>query len=286
VRIKRLKHCFGLAWVQRHLWARRFTVLTQGIGLLIVSGLSQAQVINDANLWENAEQNSPVWVSCEGWLALTAAVPTVQRQHVTPQERQDIRLEQLLIQTSLGQVIRQSATLHLRVNKQHYQLTDQCDEQHRVRYRLQDIRHLNLTWIIREETAQQVRYLLISPMSSQLNGGQLVVNSLPVFSPHQQSFVVMDEQTLDGAVQYTIRLYDWHLTGWQRSYEQVRLQVCRQCRPRQWADAATPPYIEWQENDQVWISSAALHDEPTSPSIHKVLLRRIAPQSWQMIVPE
>jgi hypothetical protein len=253
--------------------------------VLFWPSLSDAQVVDAATLWAEPDQNGAATLSCDRWLALT----TQQGQPLhasTPQEREDMRLEQLLMQTSLGQVSRQGATLHLRVANQHFRLTDHCDAHQRARYRLHDIRHLNLTWTIREETADHIRYLLITPLSAPVTGRQLVVNGRPVFSPNQQSFAMIDEQWLDGARQRTIRLYDWHATGWQRQYEQMRLQPCRQCQPRQWVDAATLPQIEWQGDDRVVIHATTHPDEPPHESLADIGLQRTTTQSWQLALPE
>jgi hypothetical protein len=285
VNTKRLKHTVWYSLARQQLRCKYPTVMLCLGALLLWPSLSDGQVIDFATLQAEPDPNSMAAVSCGSWLAPTRQ-PTEQVQTTTPQEREDVRLEMLLMQLSLGQVTRQGATLHLRVGNQHFKLTDQCDQDRRVRYRLQDIRHLNLTWTIREETADHIRYLLMTPLASQPNGQQLVVNAPPVFSPNQQSFVVVDERPLDGVQQRTIRLYDWHATGWQRQYEQMRLHACRLCQPRQWVDSATQLTVEWQNDDRVVIHAPSRLGEPPHQSMADVWLQRTAPQAWQVMLPE
>jgi hypothetical protein len=211
-----------------------------------------AQVVEPNAIFAEHADDLPI-ESCQTWLSLTAASPDPAVRSASDAEKTDHRLEQFLIQTALGQVQRQGPTLSLRFAAHTFQLTDRCDDQQRVRYRLQDIRHLHLTWTVREDTGERVRYLLIEPASNR----QLVLNTSPVFAPNQWSFAVVDEQQHDGFLQHSVQVYDWRDSAWQRGYDHSQMQRCAACRAPLWATAsAAQPIIQWDDDQHMSITFA------------------------------
>ena len=133
--------------------------------------------------------------------------------------------EQLLLQQTLRQISRQGATLNLKIANPPIQLSDRCDDDVVVRYRIIDIRHHIDTWTIEQATPQQVRYLLMSFDGKQ----QLVVDTPPIFSEDSTYFALFKASVLTDAVSTQLSIYRYDPSGWKRELEQWRIQPCPSC---------------------------------------------------------
>lgn len=185
--------------------------------------------------------------------------------------------ENLLIQSSLGYIQRQGDSLLLKWKKHRYQLVDQCNDQipeSRVAYLLQDIRHLQLSWVISEQTAQRTRYLLIDPE----HDNQLVLSAMPYFSPDQQRLIMIHETVQNDMVQQWMQIYQYEGQHWVRQYEQSRIQVCETCQNKSWQS----PQIEWLTDQQIQIELNPIRiDASSRPVIRRLRLYQQPDGSWQ-----
>jgi hypothetical protein len=185
--------------------------------------------------------------------------------------------ESLLIQSALGDVQRQGDTLLLDWQKHRYTLDDQCDDaslEQRVAYQLQDIRHLQLSWVVSEQTAQRTRYLLIDP----LHDNQLVLPAFPVFSPDQQRFIMIHETIQNDTVVQRMHIYQYQDQHWVRQYEQSRIQLCETCQNKLWQ----PPQIEWLTDQQIQVELNPIRvDEVFRPVVRRLRLYQQPNGQWQ-----
>ncbi len=152
--------------------------------------------------------------------------------------------EAVLTQQSLQRVSRRGSTLTLHLKPKNIQLTDRCDEQVIVRYRLVDIRHQIDHWVIEEATPQGRRYLLIEPKAR--DSQQWVVDSLPIFSEDSHFFGLFEVHLQPDTLETKLVLYRKDQQGWTRDVEQWRIQPCFVCHLEQ----DRQPF--WQ-GKQIWI---------------------------------
>lgn len=231
---------------------------------------------------------------CTAWLSAAVALSPVDtiKPDLFAADTAQRNTERVLLQSALGQVQRKGLTLFVRLADHTAALTDRCDIQERVRYRLYAIQHLQLSWTIQEDRALSQRYLLIDPATQQ----QLVLDAAPVFSPNQQAFALAQDRIESGLRLRTVSLYERTPDGWQRRYDDNSLHACESCQisTMDTSDTAVQPVqlpqINWHNNQQLDVQFATLRDDPTgfapvTPPARITTLQRNAAGAWLKVAP-
>lgn len=250
-------------WSQQHLVFSRVLI----VGLCSLFCVSTFARVESDLFWLGGQAtedlvDATAFNSCQAWRDVNEAP-----RHA----------ESLLIQSSLGYIQRQADTLSLNWKKHRYQLVDQCDDhapELRVAYLLQDIRHLQLSWVVSEQTAHRIRYLLIDPEHDH----QLVLPAMPSFSPDQQRMIMIHETVQNDTVQQSMQIYHYNGQQWIRQYEQSRIQVCETCQNNLWQ----APQIEWLTNQQIQIELTPIRmDDALRPVVRRLRLYQQPDGKWQ-----